>query len=168
MIGRILVWGVLLALFLGPVDIPAVDGVDRVMVAKAERRLHLCRGDSILKTYGIALGRAPTGHKAREGDSRTPEGRYVLDWRNADSRYHLSIHISYPNRTDRENASAMGVDPGGDIMIHGYPAGAGASLWSRYWFLGRDWTDGCIAVSNADMKEIWDSVPDGTAIDILP
>lgn len=141
---------------------------NRVMVYKVKRKLYLCKGDSILKAYDIALGKDPAGHKQREGDSRTPEGRYILDWRNTKSKYYRSIHISYPNKADQARASKDGVPPGGDIMIHGYPEGAFSSMWSRYWFLGRDWTDGCIAVSNEAMDEIWKAVPDGTPIDIYP
>ena len=152
----------------GGADARRIEGVDRVVVYKAERRLYLCQGDSVLQGYDIALGKYPKGHKQREGDSRTPEGRYVLDWRNLKSRYYLSIHISYPNEEDKRRAAAKGVSPGGDIMIHGYPKGASASMWNRYWFLGRDWTDGCIAVSNDAMDEIWASVEDGTPIEIFP
>lgn len=141
---------------------------DRVAVYKAKRKLYLYKGDRILKAYNIALGRNPKGHKQREGDSRTPEGRYILDWRNPDSKYHLAIHISYPNDADRERARKRGESPGGDIMLHGYPDGAFGSIWSRYWFLGKDWTDGCIALPNAAMDQIWKSVRNGTPIDIYP
>jgi murein L,D-transpeptidase YafK len=142
--------------------------VDRVLVFKARRELQLCEGDSVLNRYPIALGRNAGGHKQREGDSRTPEGHYVLDWRNPNSKYYLSIHISYPNAQDERTARSAGVSPGGDIFIHGYPKGMSAALWGRYWFLGRDWTDGCIAVPNAAMDEIWARVRDGTPIEIYP
>ncbi len=141
---------------------------DRVAVYKAKRKLYLCKGDRVLKACDIALGRNPIGHKQREGDSRTPEGRYILDWRNPDRKYHLAIHISYPNDADRKRARKRGESPGGDIMLHGYPDGAFGSIWSRYWFLGKGWTDGCIAVSNAEMDQIWKSVRNGTPIDIYP
>ncbi len=95
-----------------------------------------------------------------EGDGRTPEGRYVIDWRNARSRFHLSLHISYPDARDHQRAAALGVSPGGDIFIHGTP------WW--HWLLGRDWTAGCIAVSNDDIERIWSLVPDGTLIEIRP
>ncbi len=155
-------------LLLTPVLGEQIPNVDRVVVYKKKRVLQLCRGDSVLKKYPIALGKSPEGHKMREGDSRTPEGRYILDWRNPNSKYYLSIHISYPNKADKQRADSLGVNPGGAIMVHGYPTGKSASLWSRYWFLGRDWTDGCIAVSNEAMDEIWASVKDGTPIDIHP
>jgi len=161
-------WVLVFLVAVSPVFSESIPGVDRVAVYKEERLLQLCRGDSVLKEYQIALGKEPEGHKTREGDSRTPEGRYVLDWRNPESRYHLSIHISYPNEKDEKRADSLRVSPGGDIMIHGYPEGVSASMWSRYWFLGRDWTDGCIAVSNEAMDEIWASVKNGTAIDIYP
>jgi murein L,D-transpeptidase YafK len=143
-------------------------GVDRVVVYKAKRELQLCEGDSVLKRYKIALGKNMTDHKKREGDSRTPEGTYVLDWRNSNSKYYLSIHISYPNDEDEKRAKALGVPPGGDIFIHGYPEGISGAMWSRYWFLGPDWTDGCIAVSNEAMDEIWASVRNDTPIEIYP
>lgn len=142
-------------LLLTPVLGEQIPNVDRVVVYKKKRVLQLCRGDSVLKQYPIALG-------------KTPEGRYILDWRNPNSKYYLSIHISYPNKADKQRADSLGVNPGGAIMVHGYPTGRTASLWNRYWFLGRDWTDGCIAVSNEAMDEIWASVKDGTPIDIHP
>ena len=119
----------------------------------------LLRGDSILRSYRVALGSDPAGHKQREGDGRTPEGRYTIDRRNPKSRYHLSLHISYPNEADRARAAALGVDPGGDIMIHGLKDGVQPE---------GDWTRGCIAVTDAEMDEIWALVPDGTAIHIGP
>ncbi len=161
----------IIALFLGLIPSTIISEelqVSRVVVYKEDRELHVCAGDSVLKRYRIALGKDPTGHKREEGDSRTPEGRYLLDWRNRKSKYHLSIHISYPNESDRKQAKERGVSPGGDIMIHGFPDGEYESYWSRYWFLGRDWTDGCIAVANEAIEEIWRLVPDGTPIDILP
>jgi murein L,D-transpeptidase YafK len=138
---------------------------DRVVVRKAERTLSLVKEGAVLKSYRVSLGRDPVGHKQVEGDGRTPEGSYLIDWRNPRSRFHLSLHISYPDENDRRQASARGVSPGGDIMIHGLPnlTSAAAPL-----FAGRDWTNGCIAVSNIEIEEIWRAVPDGTPIDILP
>lgn len=138
---------------------------DRVVVLKGERRLDLLHGGRIVRSFHIALGREPTGAKAREGDGRTPEGIYRLDWRNDRSRFHLSIHISYPNSADRKRARLEGVSPGGDIMIHGLPNGLGAiGMDHARW----DWTDGCIAVTNAEMDEIWARVADGTPVEIFP
>jgi len=113
----------------------------------------LLRGEKVLRTYRIALGREPVGAKRQEGDGRTPEGRYRVDWRNPQSKYHLSLHISYPEAADAERAKAEGVEPGGEIMIHGWRAEAEG-----------DWTQGCIAVRNEEMDEIWRLVPDGTAV----
>jgi murein L,D-transpeptidase YafK len=138
---------------------------DRVEVVKSRRELTLYRGGKPLKTYKVALGGEPIGAKTRVGDHRTPEGRYVLDFRNANSRFHLSIHISYPNAADRERAKKLGVAPGGAIMIHGLPR-AFAFLGSLH--RQHDWTDGCIAVTNEEMDEIWSAVPDGTPIEIKP
>jgi murein L,D-transpeptidase YafK len=117
--------------------------------------------------YPVSLGRQPAGHKEREGDGRTPEGRYVLDWRNPNSRFHKSLHVSYPGPADRLRARRLGVDPGGMIMIHGQPRpNEHADLQA---VVARDdWTDGCIAVSNHAMDEIWDKTRDGTPIEILP
>lgn len=143
----------------------AADKADLVRVDKSDRRLELLRKGTVLRSYRVALGNAPEGHKREEGDERTPEGRYVLDWRNPGSSFHKSIHISYPNAADRAAAKAAGRDPGGLIMIHGQPNGFG--WWS--WLLQLvDWTDGCIAVTDAEMDEIWTMVDNGTPIEITP
>jgi murein L,D-transpeptidase YafK len=133
--------------------------VNRVLVDKSDRRLYLMHGDEIWKSYPIGLGFAPRGPKRRQGDGRTPEGNYVLDWRNPRSSYFLSIHISYPNRSDQARARELGVSPGGDIFIHGE-----LDPLRRK----RDWTLGCIAVTNQAMMEIWTYVSDGTPITIQP
>lgn len=136
---------------------------DLIRVDKAGRRMQLLRQGQPIRDYRIALGGEPAGHKQREGDERTPEGRYVIDWRNRNSRAYLSLHISYPNAADAARAAAAGEDPGGDIMIHGMVNGWGfIGGLHRLW----DWTDGCIAVTNAQMREIWSLVPDGTPIEI--
>ena len=137
---------------------------DRIVVEKAARRMHLERAGTTVKSYRIALGRNPVGHKQQEGDSRTPEGTYIIDTRNPQSRFHLSLRVSYPNAADRRSAAARGVSPGGDIFIHGLPNGAPEAAL----FAGRDWTDGCIAVTNAEIREIWAMVKDGTPIEIRP
>jgi len=128
---------------------------NRVVVSKSRREMLLLRGESILRSYRVALGREPFGHKEREGDGRTPEGRYVIDRRNPKSRYYLSLHISYPNAEDVVRARSAGVEPGGDIMIHGLQDGK---------LREGDWTQGCIAVTDQEMDEIWALVPDGTEI----
>jgi murein L,D-transpeptidase YafK len=144
--------------------VPPGAVADRIVVEKSARRMHLMRDSARLKTYRISLGRNPIGHKQQEGDSRTPEGTYTIDTRNPQSRFHLSLRISYPNAADRRGAASRGVSPGGDIFIHGLPNGmASAEL-----FAGRDWTDGCIAVTNAEIREIWAMVKDGTPIEIRP
>lgn len=134
---------------------------DRVVVEKGARTLSLYRGGTLLKAYKIALGKNPVGAKQREGDGRTPEGSYVIDFRKADSKFHRALHISYPNDEDRRRARERGVNPGGAIMIHGLPNGMGAIGASHR---VRDWTDGCIAVTNEEIEEIWRVVPNGTAI----
>ena len=143
----------------------SVAKAEKIVVLKGARKLLLMRDGEVVRTYRVALGRSPEGPKTRQGDGRTPEGSYVLDWRNPKSRFHRSIHISYPNPADRERARRLGVPPGGDIMIHGLPKGAEAvGADHAKW----DWTEGCIAVSNAEMNEIWNSVADGTPIEIRP
>lgn len=138
---------------------------DQVVVKKSERKLYLMRGEEILGSYDVALGRNPRGHKEKEGDFRTPEGSYRLDWRNAYSAFYLAIHVSYPNRDDLRRARSSGVDPGGMIMIHGLPNDLKHNSMD---YLRNDWTDGCIAVSNSAMIDIWLSVRDDTPITILP
>ena len=142
-----------------------LEKADRVVVRKSERRLVLLREGRKIAEYGIALGGAPEGHKQKEGDERTPEGEYVIDWRNEKSGYYKSLHISYPNEADKARAKARGESPGGLIMIHGQKNRFGwlAPLTQR-----ADWTDGCIAVTNREMEEIWRSVDDGTPIVIEP
>jgi murein L,D-transpeptidase YafK len=138
---------------------------DSVLVVKSERKLYLLKAGRILKSIDISLGLVPTGAKLREGDFRTPEGRYVLDDRNVDSDYFLSIHVSYPNEADRERAREYGVDPGGQIMIHGLP---NTPRYEPTHYRGTDWTDGCIAVSNSDMVDIWLMTRESTPIEIRP
>ncbi|UYV38630.1 L,D-transpeptidase family protein [Rhodobacteraceae bacterium D3-12] len=146
-----------------PAMAPAGEQADAITVHKAARRLVLLRNGVPIRSYAISLGADPSGPKAREGDERTPEGTYVIDWRNARSIAHLSLHISYPNAADVAAAKAAGVSAGGDIMIHGLPNGWGAiGALHRLW----DWTDGCIGLTNAEMSEVWSLVPDGTPITI--
>jgi murein L,D-transpeptidase YafK len=138
---------------------------DRVLVEKAARRLTLFRGNEPLKVYRVALGQAPIGGKEQDGDQRTPEGNYLIDFHKEDSDFHRALHISYPGQTDIDRAAARGVSPGGDIMIHGLPNGRG---WIGAFHLRRDWTAGCVAVTNSEIEEIWRAVPDGTPIEIRP
>ena len=138
---------------------------DRVVVDKSGRTLYLYRGQEVLRSYDIALGLMPEGHKEREGDFRTPEGDYRLTARLLESDFFMAIQISYPNRADIAQARAQGVSPGGAIMIHGQPnrPRKSATYYAKY-----DWTDGCIAVSNAAMVEIWQLTKHNTPITILP
>ncbi len=136
---------------------------DKVLVVKSERRLYLLQDGSVMRTFRIALGPNPVGHKTFQGDGRTPEGLYTLDWRNANSRFYRAIHISYPSYDDTARASAFGSDPGGLVMIHGQPIDGFAG--NNPYF---DWTEGCIALSNHEMDEVWMAVDDGTPIEILP
>jgi len=139
--------------------------VSRVVVIKSLRLMQLKSGEEVIRSYRISLGDNPEGHKLFEGDQRTPEGLYVLDWRNPGSDFYKSIHISYPNEHDAEMARIWGQDPGGNIMIHGLPNSVGDMAFA---YEGLDWTDGCIAVNNEAMDEIWKMVPDGTLIEIRP
>lgn len=144
--------------------IPANVTIDKVYVDKSERVLKLLSGDKVIKTYHIALGDSPLGHKRQEGDERTPTGTYKLDYKNEKSSYYRSIHVSYPNASDKAQAKKRGVSPGGDIMIHGQPNGYGhlAALTQQ-----RDWTDGCIAVTNDEMDEIMAVYKQGMPIEIV-
>jgi|SRR5579872_2024930 len=138
---------------------------DRVLVLKQERTLRLMSAGKVIKTYKIALGGNPLGPKTRQGDHKTPEGTYILDSRNLHSQFYKSIHISYPNAQDRAAARKQGVSPGGDVFIHGLPNGYG---WIGKEHRMKDWTDGCIAVTDQEMDEIWRAVPNGTPIEIRP
>ncbi len=138
---------------------------DRVLVLKKERTLQLLSHGKVIKTYKVALGGDPVGPKTRQGDHKTPEGIYILDLRNAHSRFYRAIHISYPNERDRAQARKEGVAPGGDVFVHGLPNGFGA-IGAAHRL--KDWTDGCIAVTDDEMDEIWMAVQDGTPIEIRP
>ena len=138
---------------------------DHIVITKSSRTMTLMDHDKVLKTYRVALGGVPVGAKHKQGDHKTPEGDYIIDSRNSHSQFHLSLHISYPNAGDRQRARRLGVNPGGDIMIHGLPP--------DYAYLGprhrqSDWTEGCVAVDNQEIEEIWDMVPVGTRVEIKP
>lgn len=156
-----MVCGVILAAVALLPETPA----DRVVIHKAKRELLLFRRDKVIRSYRVALGTHPVGPKVRQGDGRTPEGAYEIVGRNERSAYHRSLRISYPNAEDRARAAKLGVDPGGDIMIHGLPNGRG--------YVGKahrlvDWTAGCIAVTDEEIEEIWRLVPNGTPVEIKP
>jgi murein L,D-transpeptidase YafK len=156
---------ILSAIALPVVGAQALEQADRIVVLKSERRLLLMRGGDILTSFWIALGRHPVGQKIRRGDGRTPEGLYRIVGRTKESIFYRALKLSYPNAADKERARKLGVNPGGDILIHAVPEGyepksAGVRMI--------DWTNGCIAVTNADMDEIWNRVADGTWVEIRP
>ena len=138
---------------------------DRIVIMKSARQLELLRNGKVMRTYRVRLGSNPNGAKEREGDGKTPEGIYRIDSRNADSKFHRALHVSYPNAADEARARRMHVAPGGEIMIHGVP--------NRWRALGTafqhiDWTAGCIAVKDDEIEEIWRLVPNGTVVEIRP
>jgi murein L,D-transpeptidase YafK len=137
--------------------------IERIVVYKAQRRMELWSQGQLAHTFtGIQLGDAPTGHKQFQGDEKTPEGRYTIDYGNPESAYHLSLHIDYPRAEDVAFARSQGRSPGGQIFIHGQP---------NSWPSGRvpgDWTDGCIALADDEIEALWEAVPNGTPIEILP
>ncbi|MDY6989815.1 MAG: L,D-transpeptidase family protein [Thermodesulfobacteriota bacterium] len=143
----------------------AAEKADSVLVIKSESIIYLMNDGKTLKKYHVAFGANPKGPKRQEGDERTPEGKYVLDYRNERSSFHKAIHISYPNHEDKKRAEKEGVNPGGQIMIHGQKDGFG---WLSFFVQRLNWTDGCIALSNSDMDEVWESVEVGTPIEIIP
>ena len=136
---------------------------DKVLVVKSEHRLYLLQNGNVLRSYRVALGPNPMGPKMFEGDGRTPEGLYVLDWRSGNSRFYRAMHISYPSDDDTARAVSYGARPGGQVMVHGQPLD-GFNGNNPYF----DWTEGCIALSNHEMDEVWMTVDDGTLIEILP
>jgi murein L,D-transpeptidase YafK len=140
-------------------------GVDRVLVEKSARKLTLLANGESIRSYSVALGANPLGPKERQGDARTPEGVYWIDARNPNSAYHRSLRISYPSREDSQRAAEAGVPPGGDIMIHGIPNGRS---WMARLNQSLDWTDGCIAVTDIEIDEIWSLVKIGTVVEIRP
>jgi len=145
---------------------PSLEGalIDKVLVVKSERQLHLISRGEAVRSYRVSLGKQ-TGPKQREGDQRTPEGFYWIDWRKTSDRFNLAMHISYPNAKDMARASAERVPPGSMIMLHGTPLDEEYPEW---FFHTLDWTEGCIALKNDDMLEIWNLVKDGTLIEIRP
>jgi murein L,D-transpeptidase YafK len=136
---------------------------DRILIVKSTRTMTLLQGNKVLKSYKVALGGVPVGPKQIQGDHKTPEGNYTIDSRNEHSQFHLALHISYPSAADRVRARKLGASPGGDIMIHGLPRGFSDARYTR-----TDWTDGCVAVTNAEIEEIWNLVPLGARVEITP
>ena len=155
-----------LCFVIGPAaSLAAEVSVDKLLILKQERRLEVISDDEIIRSYRVALGRKPIGHKRQQGDQRTPEGIYTIDWRHESPKFNLSLHLDYPNLKDQATAYQRGLDPGGMIMIHGTPID---DEYPEWYFEGLDWTDGCIALDNRDMRELWELVPDGTLVEIRP
>jgi len=141
------------------------ERADSVLVLKHDHKLELLKDGKVIRTYKVALGRGGLAPKEREGDERTPEGHYIIDSRNADSRFYKALHISYPDAEDRARAAKLGVSPGGAIMIHGLPNGM---AWIGSAHRLYDWTQGCIALTDSEMDEVWNLVPAGTPVEIRP
>jgi murein L,D-transpeptidase YafK len=157
--------GLAAAAYLNVNPLPHDAVADRILVEKAARKLTLFQNSRALKSYSVALGREPVGAKEFEGDQRTPEGIYTVDFHKADSDYHRALHISYPEQHDIDRAAAQGLSAGSDIMIHGLPNGHG---WIGRFHRRADWTAGCIAVADFEIEEIYRAVPDGTPIELRP
>lgn len=143
----------------------SIGKVDLVVVNKSDTSMLLMRNGKVLRRYKIAMGDRPVGHKLQEGDQRTPEGRYILDYKKSDSAYYRAIHISYPNEEDRLRADALGIDPGGQIMIHGQNPNSTLTPDEAQKL---NWTDGCIAIKNHEIDELWQAIDTGTPIEIWP
>lgn len=156
-----------LLLFAAVPAVAEMPKVDNILVEKAARKLYLRQGETVIKEYKIALGPNPVGHKQQEGDGKTPEGQYIISGRNPKSAYHLSLRISYPDEKDKATAASKGISPGGDIMIHGFPNKVPNVLF-RVVHAYKDWTAGCIAVTDEEIEEIWALVQDNTPITIKP
>jgi murein L,D-transpeptidase YafK len=156
---------ILSPLYAKPLGLPNPNKADRIVILKSKRELQLWSNGALVKTFRVSLGGVPVGRKEQQGDHRTPEGQYVISGRNANSQFHRALRISYPNAEDRARAAKKGVSPGGDIMIHGLPNGYG---WVGRGHLARDWTDGCIAVTDQEIEQIWTLVADGTPVEIKP
>ena len=145
--------------------LPEGTAIDRIVVEKSARKLSIFRDGNQIKSYRIALGRNPVGAKQEEGDMKTPEGIYKIDSRNPQSSFHLALHISYPSDEDNQRAAARGVSAGFDIMVHGIQNGRG---WIGAFHRWKDWTAGCIALTDEEIEELWRVTPDGTTIEIRP
>lgn len=143
----------------------ASKSIDKILVIKSARRLELISDGKVIRSYRISLGKQPKGPKLQEGDKRTPEGLYWVDWRKRSDKFNLAMHINYPNISDAAKARREGVNPGSMIMIHGTPD---SEENPEELFHTLDWTDGCIAMKNYEMREVWSMVKDGTMVEIRP
>ncbi len=142
-----------------------IDTADRIVIEKSSRTMTLMNGARAVRVYKVALGRNPVGAKTIAGDHKTPEGDYIIDGKKNNSKFHQALHLSYPNQSDRERAARAGARPGGDVEIHGIENGLG---WIGGWHRRIDWTDGCIAVTDTEIEEIWKMVPVGAPVEIKP
>ncbi len=158
-------FAIVIIILLIPSYVLSLEKADLVVVLKSESKLYLEKDGKTFKEFKVAFGANPKGHKVKEGDERTPEGRYLLDYKKADSSFYKAIHISYPNQQDIKRARELGVNPGGLIMIHGQRNGLG---WLSFITQLFNWTDGCIALTNEDMDTVWESVDVGIPIEIKP
>ena len=152
-------------LFLFSFSLYAQNSIDMIIIKKSQRVLYAVKDDKVIKKYDIAIGKNPIGHKLKEGDRKTPEGYYFIDGKNAKSKFFLSLHTSYPNFHDKRVAEKNNLNPGSHIAIHGLPS---ISVLSQYLYNSSDWTDGCIALNNKDMEELWNMSEEGTQILIKP
>jgi murein L,D-transpeptidase YafK len=164
-IASLLFFGLLLSVPPPAAQTPAPIKADSILILKKDHVMELLAGSKVIRSYKVALGRGELTAKEREGDGRTPEGHYIVDQKIAASHYHKALHISYPDAEDRKRAAKMGVSPGGTIMIHGLPNGM---EWLGASHRMYDWTLGCIAVTDAEIDEIWNLVPIGTPVEIRP
>ncbi len=146
-----------------PPRVPLAEQIDRILIEKSARRLTVFRDGEPVRTYKIALGFAPVGDKTQQGDGKTPEGVFTIKRRNPNSKFHLSLGLDYPKPDDTARAKAAGVDPGGDIFIHGQPNGFG-----KLAMIANDWTAGCVAVSDQEIEELWRITANGTQVEIIP
>jgi murein L,D-transpeptidase YafK len=143
----------------------SIEKADSVVVIKKDRRLYLHKDGESYASFRVTFGANPSGHKEAQGDEKTPEGDYLLDYKNPNSKFYKSIHNSYPNKQDKAKARELGLDPGGDIMVHGQTNGWGWAALVMNFF---GWTDGCIALSDKDMDLVWQAIDPGTPIEIRP
>jgi len=160
--------GIVLSLGFSALLAEPIQLADKIIVKKSARMLYLSSGGEIFKKYHVSLGRVPVGDKEIEGDMKTPEGTYALDYRQLSDNYYKSLHISYPNAEDKAHAKSLGQSAGGMIMIHGTPPSWSLSPYGDWMNVLIDWTDGCIAMSNDDMDEVWEQTTEGTLVVIVP
>ena len=160
--------GIVLSLGFSVLLAETIQLADKIIVKKSARMLYLSSGGEIFKKYHVSLGKVPIGDKEIEGDMKTPEGAYALDYRQLSNSYYKSLHISYPNAEDKAHAKTLGQSAGGMVMIHGTPPSWSLSPYGDWMNILIDWTDGCIAMSNDDMDEVWEQTTNGISVVIIP